>query len=90
MLDLDKKLLKLVIVVIHSKTMINYPNGLHKIKRNITSKNNLLLKNNSIKKNKDLWLLMQEYPRKLWKLKSERKLECKRNLKKYRKNHKLL
>lgn len=88
MLDLDKKLYKIAIVAIHSKTMTNYPNGLHKTKKNITLKNNLLPKNNSIKKKKDSWLLMQEYPRKLCKLKSERKLECKRNLKRYRKNHK--
>lgn len=68
--------------------MTNYPNGLRKTKRNITLKNNLLPKNSSINKKKDSWLLMQEYLRKLCKLKSERKLECKRNLKKYRKNHK--
>jgi hypothetical protein len=59
--------------------MMIYQNGLLRIKKNTTLKNYQLLSNNLSNKNKDLWQLMQEFQRKFYKLRSEEKLEPKRN-----------
>jgi hypothetical protein len=59
--------------------MMIYQNGLLRIKKNTTLKNYQLLSNNLGNKNKDLWQLMQEFQKKFYKLRSEEKLESKRN-----------
>lgn len=74
-----RKLSKTVTEDLPSKTMTNCQNGLLKIRRNTISKNHPSLKNNSYKKKKDSWPSMPGSPKKLWRPKSERKLECKRN-----------
>lgn len=84
-MDQKRKLSKTVIEDSLSKIMMTYQNGLLKIKRNITLRRHLSLKNNSLNKRRDSWLSMQEYQRKSCKQRSERKSECKRNSKRFRK-----
>jgi len=72
------------------KTTISCQNGLLMIKKNIIIKNHQSLRNSIINRNRDLWLLMPEFPKRLWRPKLGEKSECKKNLKKCKKKLKLL
>ncbi len=72
-MDQNNKSYKIVTEDIHSKIMMNYPNGSLKIKRNIISKKLQSQNNNLPNKKKDLWQLMQEFLKRSCKPKLERK-----------------
>ena len=55
------------------RIMMNCLNGLPMIKKDIVSSKNPSLNNNFKDKKKELWLLMLEFLRKLWKPELERK-----------------
>lgn len=85
----NKKLLKIVIEASVSRITINYQNGSLKIRKNIISRKSQLQKKSLPNKRKDWWLSTPEFLKRSWRLKSERKLECKRNLKRFKRKQKL-
>jgi len=72
------------------KIMVIYLTGLLMMKRNIISNKFLLLNNNLINKRKDFKLSMLECLKRSCKLKLERKLESKKNLKRFKRKLKVL
>lgn len=83
------KLYKIVIEDILLKITINYQNGLLMMKKNIILRRTQSQNNNFHNRSKDLWQSMQEYLKRSCKLKSERKFECKKNLKKFKRKLRL-